>query len=107
MAGMIHVFSHLSVSHKCLFEMYMYQCLNFKFLFLTIVLFSVLTTTALRRRGYTAKSLNLFCKVLGVTKNASTTPLNKLERCIRQELENKAKRVYAVVNPLKVSILLK
>jgi hypothetical protein len=38
----------------------------------------------------------------GVTKNASTTPLDKLERCIRVELENTAKRFYAVVDPVRV-----
>lgn len=58
----------------------------------------------LRRRGYTPTSLHSFCKVQGVTKNKNTTPLSKLERCIRMELEDTAKRVYAVVEPVRVVI---
>lgn len=62
------------------------------------------TLVGLRRRGYTPTALNNFCKVLGVTKHDSTTPLDKLERCVRMELEQHAKRVYAVVDPIRVVI---
>ena len=50
----------------------------------------------LRRRGYTAAAIADFCKLQGVTKNRNTTPLFKLERCIRVELEHTAKRVCVV-----------
>jgi len=62
----------------------------------------VSTGPGLRRRGYTPASIREFCKVQGVTKNKNTTPFAKLERCIRMELESTAKRVYAVVDPIKV-----
>mmetsp|Transcript_11755 Transcript_11755/g.17011 ORF Transcript_11755/g.17011 Transcript_11755/m.17011 type:complete len:694 (+) Transcript_11755:74-2155(+) len=62
------------------------------------------TLVGLRRRGYTPASIREFCKVQGVTKNKNTTPFAKLERCIRMELESTAKRVYAVVDPIKVVV---
>jgi len=62
------------------------------------------TLDGLKRRGYTADSVNNFCKMVGVTRNQSTTPHYLLERCVRMDLDNRAPRVFAVVDPLRVRL---
>lgn len=63
------------------------------------------TLDGLKRRGYTSESVNGFCKMVGVTKNQSTTPCTLLERCVRMDLDRRAKRVYAVVEPLRIRLM--
>mmetsp|Transcript_9737 Transcript_9737/g.44320 ORF Transcript_9737/g.44320 Transcript_9737/m.44320 type:complete len:683 (-) Transcript_9737:1004-3052(-) len=58
----------------------------------------------LRRRGYTPTAINRFCLELGVTRNDNTQHLEKLERCIREELDDDADRRFAVLNPLPITI---
>jgi glutaminyl-tRNA synthetase len=62
------------------------------------------TIAGLRRRGYTAESLRAFCASVGVAKANSTVDMAQLEFCIRDDLNQKAPRVLAVLKPLKVVI---
>jgi glutaminyl-tRNA synthetase len=60
------------------------------------------TICGLRRRGYTPEALRTFCERIGVTKYNSLTEINVLENAIREDLNRRAPRVMAVLNPLKV-----
>ena len=62
------------------------------------------TISGFRRRGYTPSSIREFCSRIGVAKNNSMVDIALLEHCIREELNANAKRVMAVLNPLKVVI---
>ncbi|MFT5655828.1 MAG: glutaminyl-tRNA synthetase, partial [Arenicella sp.] len=58
----------------------------------------------LRRRGYTPTSIRKFCAEIGVTKKDSVIEMSVLENAIRTDLEANAKRVFGVLDPLKVVI---
>ncbi len=62
------------------------------------------TIAGLRRRGYTPESIRAFCASVGVAKANSTVDMAQLEFCIRDDLNQKAPRVLAVLKPLKVVI---
>ena len=62
------------------------------------------TLVGLKRRGYTPKSIRDFCEEIGVTKKDSVIEMTVLENAIRHDLEASAKRVFGVLNPLKVVI---
>lgn len=62
------------------------------------------TLSGLRRRGYTPKSIRKLCDLIGVAKTYSVVDYAVLEHCIREELNSKAQRVMAVLNPVKVII---
>ena len=62
------------------------------------------TISGLRRRGYTPSSIREFCSRIGVTKQENTIELNALEACIREDLNTNARRVMAVLDPVKVII---
>ena len=62
------------------------------------------TLVGLRRRGYTAASIRDFCAEIGVTKKDSVIEMTVLENAIRHDLEASAKRVFGVLNPLKLVI---
>jgi len=62
------------------------------------------TLVGLRRRGYTPQSIRDFCAEIGVTKKDSTIEMTVLENAIRHDLEATAKRVFGVLNPLKMVI---
>ena len=62
------------------------------------------TITGLRRRGYTPESIRNFCESVGLAKSNSTVDMAQLEFCIRDDLNQKAPRVMAVLNPIKVVI---
>lgn len=64
----------------------------------------VLTIAGLRRRGYTSASIRNFCERIGVAKSNSVVDISLLEHCIREDLNKTAKRVMAVLRPLKVVI---
>jgi glutaminyl-tRNA synthetase len=64
----------------------------------------LLTLEGLRRRGYTPSSINAFCEELGVTRNDNVQHLSKLEKCIREELEEDADRIFGVLDPIPVTI---
>ena len=60
------------------------------------------TIVGLRRRGYTPTSLLLFAERIGVTKSDSWIDYSTLEGCLREDLESKAHRGMAVLNPVKL-----
>ena len=60
------------------------------------------TIVGLRRRGYTPASLQAFAERIGVTKSDSWIDYSTLEGCLREDLENKAHRGFAVLNPVKL-----
>ena len=62
------------------------------------------TLSGLRRRGYTPEAIRDFCDRIGVAKNDSMVDINLLEYCIRQDLNVRAPRKMAVLDPLKVVI---
>ncbi len=62
------------------------------------------TISGLRRRGYTPAAIRDFCDEIGVGKVKGVVALHKLEYHIRQDLNRRANRVMAVINPLKVVI---
>ena len=62
------------------------------------------TLSGLRRRGYTPKSIRNFCERIGLAKRNSQVDMALLEHCIREDLNDSAQRVMAVLNPLKVII---
>jgi glutaminyl-tRNA synthetase len=62
------------------------------------------TISGLRRRGYTPESVRAFCDKIGVAKFNSIVDTVVLENSIREELNRTARRVMAVLRPLKVVI---
>ena len=62
------------------------------------------TIAGLRRRGYTPESIRDFADRIGVAKTDSTIDIALLEHCIRDDLNKRAPRTMAVLNPLRVII---
>ncbi len=62
------------------------------------------TLCGLRRRGYTPKSIRSFCDRIGVAKAANTIEYAFLEHCLREDLNETARRVMAVLRPVKLVI---
>ena len=62
------------------------------------------TINGLRRRGYTADSINKFVDSVGVTRrgNENIISIKLLENAIKTDLDTKAPRTMSVINPLKV-----
>ena len=62
------------------------------------------TLSGLRRRGYTPESIRNFCDRIGVAKRNNVVDIANLEHAIREDLNVRAPRVLAVLNPVKVVI---
>ena len=62
------------------------------------------TLCGLRRRGYTPKSIRNFCARVGVAKSPNTIEYAFLEYCLREDLNETAQRVMAVLDPIKLTI---
>lgn len=62
------------------------------------------TITAYRRRGYTPQAIQNFAEMIGVAKRDAMTDVALLEFAIREDLNKKAQRVMAVLDPIKVVI---
>ena len=62
------------------------------------------TLCGLRRRGYTPRSIRNFCDRVGVTKSDNTIEYAFLEHCLREDLNETARRVMAVLRPVKLVI---
>lgn len=62
------------------------------------------TIVGLRRRGYTPQSLQLFAERIGVTKSDSWIDYSTLEGCLRDDLDPKAARAMAVLDPIQLTI---
>jgi glutaminyl-tRNA synthetase len=62
------------------------------------------TLSGMRRRGFTPAAIRKFCEKIGVSKNDSLIDMALLENCVRDDLNEKALRVMAVLRPLRVVI---
>ncbi|MGJ8743888.1 glutamine--tRNA ligase/YqeY domain fusion protein [Polaribacter sp.] len=62
------------------------------------------TISGLRRRGYTPNAIKSFIETVGVSKRENVIDVALLEFKIREDLNNTAKRVMAVLDPVKVVI---
>ncbi len=62
------------------------------------------TLCGLRRRGYTPAAIRAFSERNGVSKAASTVEYSFLEYCLREDLNDKARRVMAVLRPVKLTV---
>lgn len=62
------------------------------------------TVCGYRRRGFTPSSIREFCDRIGVSKADSMVDVNLLYFCIREELNQTANRVMAVIDPVKLVI---
>jgi glutaminyl-tRNA synthetase len=62
------------------------------------------TLAGIRRRGFTPEAIRNFCERIGVAKNDSVIDMALLENSIREDLNERAPRVMAVLRPLRVVI---
>jgi len=62
------------------------------------------TIVGMRRRGYTPEGIREFAKRIGVSKGENNVDMAIMEGAIREDLELRAPRVMAIINPLKVTI---
>ncbi|MCE5347111.1 MAG: glutamine--tRNA ligase/YqeY domain fusion protein [Bacteroidales bacterium] len=62
------------------------------------------TLCGLRRRGYTPESIKKFIDLIGYTKVEAINDVSLLEHAVREDLNLRTPRVFAVLNPLKVII---
>ncbi len=63
------------------------------------------TISGLRRRGYTPESIRDFCDRIGIAKSNSLVDVGMLEHCVREDLNETADRMMAVLHPLKIVIM--
>ncbi len=62
------------------------------------------TLCGVRRRGYTPEAIREFCAAVGVSRTTGTTDVAMLEHFVRKDLNARAPRVMAVLQPLKLVI---
>lgn len=60
------------------------------------------TLSGLRRRGYTPESIRAFAEKVGVARREIVVDIALLEYCVREHLNKTARRVMAVLNPIKI-----
>jgi glutaminyl-tRNA synthetase len=62
------------------------------------------TLAGLRRRGFTPEALRDFCNRIGLAKRDSVVEVELLEHCLREDLNRRAPRVMAVLDPVRVVV---
>ena len=62
------------------------------------------TISGMRRRGFTPESIRSFCEKIGVAKRENLIDFSLLEFCVREDLNKKARRAMAVLDPVKLII---
>ena len=62
------------------------------------------TLCGVRRRGYTAEALRMFCDKIGVSKRDQLMDIQLLEWCVRQDLNARSNRYMVVQDPIKVTL---
>ena len=62
------------------------------------------TLAGIRRRGFTAEGLRTFCAAIGTSRTNGSTDIEMLEHYQRDDLNKRATRAMAVLNPLKLVI---
>jgi glutaminyl-tRNA synthetase len=63
------------------------------------------TISGFRRKGYTPESIRTFCDKIGVARRENFIDLGLLEFCLREDLNKIARRVMAVLDPIKLIIV--
>ena len=63
------------------------------------------TISGMRRRGYTPESIRRFIDTIGYTKYEALNSVSLLEHAVRNDLNARATRAMAVLNPLKITIV--
>ncbi len=63
------------------------------------------TLAGMRRRGYTPEAIRTFCEAVGVTKTNSRVDMERLEGCLRDDLNHRAPRLMAVLDPIEVELV--
>lgn len=63
------------------------------------------TINGLRRRGYPPEAINAFCRDIGVTRTENVIEVSRLEHFVRAALDAKAKRAFAVLRPLRLTLV--
>ena len=58
----------------------------------------------MRRRGYTPEAIRDFCERIGVSKAYSVIDFAMLEACVREDLNKRAPRAMAVLDPIKLIV---
>ncbi|MCM1045486.1 MAG: glutamine--tRNA ligase/YqeY domain fusion protein [Candidatus Gastranaerophilales bacterium] len=64
----------------------------------------LVSIAALRRRGFTPESIQMFVELCGISKSQSSVDYAMLEYCIREDLKAKKPRMMAVLDPVKLII---
>lgn len=64
----------------------------------------LVSISALRRRGFTQASIQMFMELCGVSKSQSSVDYAMLEYCIREDLKLKRPRIMAVLDPIKLIV---
>ena len=64
----------------------------------------LVSIAALRRRGFTPESIKMFVELSGISKSQASSDYAMLEYCIREDLKPKAKRLMAILDPIKLII---
>ena len=62
------------------------------------------TLCGVRRRGYTAEALKMFCEKIGVSKRDQLMDIQLLEWCVRQDLNARSNRYMVVQDPVKLTL---
>lgn len=62
------------------------------------------TISGMRRRGYTPTAIRNFADTIGIAKRTNLIDVSLLEFCVREDLNKKADRVMAVLDPVKLII---
>ena len=62
------------------------------------------TISGMRRRGYPAAAIRQFCEMVGVAKRENMVDVGVLEFCVREQLNKSARRMMAVLDPVKLII---
>jgi glutaminyl-tRNA synthetase len=62
------------------------------------------TIQGYRRKGMAPDGINAFCKDIGVTRNSSVIPIERLEEFVRKDLNANSRRILAIYDPVKVTI---
>jgi glutaminyl-tRNA synthetase len=62
------------------------------------------TLAGLRRRGYTPEAIRDFCTRIGVAKKENVIDVALLEHTVREDLNRRAQRAFAVLRPLRIVI---
>lgn len=62
------------------------------------------TISGMRRRGYTPEAIKNFAETIGIAKRTNLIDVSLLEYCVREDLNKKANRVMAVLDPVKLII---